>query len=72
MIKRRADCGSEDQAMIFPKSVGQQPVLCLAVDMLTERCIANRGSESLPATKLASTWDNLVGATGFEPVTPRL
>jgi hypothetical protein len=57
MIKRRADYRSEDQAVIFAKSAGQQPVLRLAVDMLTERCIANRGSESLPTTKSASTWE---------------
>jgi hypothetical protein len=31
-----------------------------------------RRQRSSPATKLASTWDNLVGATGFEPVAPRL
>jgi hypothetical protein len=37
MIKRRADSGSEDQAVILPESAGQQPVLGMAVDMLTER-----------------------------------
>jgi hypothetical protein len=59
MIKRRADSGSEDQAVILPESVGQQPVLGLAVDMLTER-------------QVGFYLGKLVGATGFEPVTPRL
>ena len=36
-IKRRANGRREDQAVILPERSGQQPVLGLAVKMLTER-----------------------------------
>ena len=31
-----------------------------------------KDTETLLAAEMASSWENLVGATGFEPVTPRL
>jgi hypothetical protein len=56
-IEWRADSRSEDETVIFPENSGQQSLLGLAGAVLT---------------KLASYLGNLVGATGFEPVTPRL
>lgn len=36
-IKWRADGRSEDETVIFPENASQQPVLGLAVELLTER-----------------------------------
>ena len=36
-IKGRADSRGEDQAVILPENAGQQPIVSLALKMLTER-----------------------------------
>jgi hypothetical protein len=40
----------------------------LALDLALTR----KAMMLLPGVKLGTSWENLVGATGIEPVTPRL
>jgi hypothetical protein len=57
-------CASTRECLAMLLRPGNAGSNCLA--------LTRRDRETLPATKPALTWDDLVGATGFEPVTPRL